>query len=151
MFVVGSCKSLDAVVVAQVAGEVVEQLVVTAGLAAEACADSVPVGFVDPGRSSCVALIAAAVSVLAALADAWVVPVANFVVVHLVRFEIPAGEKPVLPLNSAVVPPFVCAVEITGSLVLVAPAVVGLELSAAQPEPPHHLVALIGLPVLRLT
>jgi hypothetical protein len=88
-------------------------------------------------------------TVSVAPAIAWVVPIVNSVAVYLVPFEIPDDKKPVPPLNSTVVPLLVCAVEITGSLV--APAVVGLVLSAAQPEPPHHLVALIGQLVLKPT
>jgi hypothetical protein len=62
-------------------------------------------------------------------------PNCKSVAVYLVPFEIPDDKKPVPPLNSTIVPLLVCAVEITGSLV--APAVVGLVLSAAQPEPPQ--------------
>ena len=82
------------------------------------------------------------VTLWVAPAVASVVPFENRVAVPLAPFEIPAGEKPVPPLNSAVVPLIDCAVEVTGSCV--APAVVGLVLSAARAELSHHLLALTG-------
>lgn len=89
--------------------------------------------------------MAVAVPVWVAPAVAWAVPTVNSVAVHPVAFESPDGEKPVQPVDFAVVPSFVYAVEITGSLV--APAVVGFVLSDAQAETPHHLVALTEPPV----
>lgn len=89
------------------------------------------------------------VTVWVAPAVARAVPIENHVAEPLAPFEHPAGEKPVAPLNFAVVPLIDC-VEITDSCV--APAAVGLVLSAAHAEQlPHHLLALTGPLVLKPT
>lgn len=90
-----------------------------------------------------------AVTVSVAPAVAWAVPIVDSAGIQLEQLESPDDEMTEASLNSDVVTLFVCAVEKAGSFA--APAVVGLVLSAAQPELPCHLVVLIALLVLKPT